>query len=458
MSKKLITFCDANGELHDFPIETPDYGTCSTSPATSAKVVTCEGFSLYTGARIVVKFTYANTASSMTMNVNSTGAKTVRFPSGQSTTTDPSQYIQRGGCYLFIYDGTYWTFANSTLGIKNLAGETVYPKPDYSSSLINTTSAPIIGDLRKRKYDSSGNVICGNVSSAAYAVAMGIGTTATSSGATAMGRNSMAQNVGAAIGYGVISKGLGQVVTGKYNKEYDGPENNLEDMSGSIFIVGVGTGPTSRANAFRITTGGQCMGTKAFLASGADYAEYFEWLDGNPSNEDRRGKFVTLDGDKIRIANASDKYILGVVSADPSFIGNAYTDMWQGAYMTDIFGARLTETVVVPESVETIQEAVIDEESGETISEAVTETIPEHTETRFIVNPDYNPEQAYQGRNERKEWDAVGTHGQIVVIDDGTCQANSYCGVSDSGIGTDAETGYRVLKRLDESHIKVLIK
>ena len=35
------------------------------------------------------------------------------------------------------------------------------------------------------------------------------------------------------------------------------------------------------------------------FSNGADYAEYFEWSDGNPTNEDRRGLCVVLDGDKI---------------------------------------------------------------------------------------------------------------------------------------------------------------
>jgi hypothetical protein len=53
------------------------YGTCSTGAATTAKVVTCTGFALATGAEIEILFTYGNTASSPTVNVNSTGAKSV---------------------------------------------------------------------------------------------------------------------------------------------------------------------------------------------------------------------------------------------------------------------------------------------------------------------------------------------------------------------------------------------
>jgi hypothetical protein len=64
-------------------------------------------------------------------------------------------------------------------------------------------------------------------------------------------------------------------------------------------------------------------------AAGADYAEYYEWADGNPNNEDRRGLFVTFaDEDKIRVANDKDTYILGVVSSNASIVGNSYTDRW----------------------------------------------------------------------------------------------------------------------------------
>ena len=47
-----------------------------------------------------------------------------------------------------------------------------------------------------------------------------------------------------------------------------------------------------------------------------------------------------------------------------------------------------------------------------------------YSETSFIVNPDYNPEQAYVSRrNERKEWEQSGHMVKLVVVDDGTCQA-----------------------------------
>ncbi len=62
--------------------------------------------------------------------------------------------------------------------------------------------------------------------------------------------------------------------------------------------------------------------------NGADYAEYFEWEDGNPNNEDRVGHFITLNGDRIHIATPGD-YILGIVPGQPCIIGNADED-WVG--------------------------------------------------------------------------------------------------------------------------------
>lgn len=56
------------------------YGTCSTAAATAAKVVALTdpaGFSLTTGAVVIVKFTNANSVASPTLNVNSTGAKAI---------------------------------------------------------------------------------------------------------------------------------------------------------------------------------------------------------------------------------------------------------------------------------------------------------------------------------------------------------------------------------------------
>jgi hypothetical protein len=238
-----------------------------------------------------------------------------------------------------------------------------------------------------------------------------------------------------------------QAVFGRYNKTFDADTSNT-GTTGSLFIIGNGTAASARTNAFRVTSKGEVLGSQSFTASGADYAEYYEWVDGNPNNEDRRGHFVTYeDGDKIRIATDKDDYILGVISSRPAVIGNGFTDEWQGLYLTDVYGERLTETVDVEE------EEIKDEEGN------VIETIPAHTEIRFILNPDYDPEKEYIGRDQRKEWAVVGTHGQLVLIDNGLCEVNGYCTAGEDGTAVPAEKSeYRVIARLDDTHIRIVIK
>jgi len=58
------------------------YATSSTDAGTQAKTATCSNFSLYTGASITVTFSKANTHATPTLNVNSTGAKSIKSYTG----------------------------------------------------------------------------------------------------------------------------------------------------------------------------------------------------------------------------------------------------------------------------------------------------------------------------------------------------------------------------------------
>lgn len=233
-----------------------------------------------------------------------------------------------------------------------------------------------------------------------------------------------------------------QAVVGKCNEEREGPIDNIDQSATkALFIVGHGKLSTP-ANALTVYADGKCKGSSAFVSSGADFAEYFEWTDGNPNNEDRRGKLVTLDGDKIRLATADDTYILGVVSTIGAYIGNSASEEWQGKYLKDIFGERIMQEVEVPEKT--------DERTGK--------VIPAHTATQFAVNPDYDPDTEYVSREYRREWAAVGLLGQVVVVDDGTCTVGGFCNASENGVGASGNRGYKVLKRIDSTHIKVLVR
>lgn len=81
------------------------YGTSSTSASTAAKSVSCSNYTLTSGERIAVKFTYANTASNPTLNVNNKGAKSIYW---NGSPLPSSQYWSAGAVIEFLYDGSYY--------------------------------------------------------------------------------------------------------------------------------------------------------------------------------------------------------------------------------------------------------------------------------------------------------------------------------------------------------------
>lgn len=117
---------------YDFGIPPFYYGTCATAAATVAKVVTCSGFVLETGATIAVKFTYYNTGASPTLNVNSTGAIAIK----QYGTTAANTYMWRSGeVVLFVYNGSYWELIS-----KSTATTTYYGLTKLSSAVDSTST------------------------------------------------------------------------------------------------------------------------------------------------------------------------------------------------------------------------------------------------------------------------------------------------------------------------------
>jgi len=88
------------------------FATCSTGGSTAAKTVTATGFSLVTGAKIIVKFTNANTAANPTLNVNSTGAKAIY----QNGAAIAANVIIANGVYEFVYNGTQFDLVSGASG------------------------------------------------------------------------------------------------------------------------------------------------------------------------------------------------------------------------------------------------------------------------------------------------------------------------------------------------------
>lgn len=122
---KLQTIRKVDGVNFDGSADITHYGTCSTAAGTAAKTVTLNGFNLATGAKVAVKFTVTNTAANPTLNVNGTGAKSIKYR-GAAISTDA---LAANRIYEFIYDGTDYVFVgdintdtNTTYG--NMTGAT----------------------------------------------------------------------------------------------------------------------------------------------------------------------------------------------------------------------------------------------------------------------------------------------------------------------------------------------
>ena len=249
----------------------------------------------------------------------------------------------------------------------------------------------------------------------------------------------------------------------RVNKNFANASDNtgvpvIRSKYGTVFKIGGGTGsyqstangyvdedgnpvtlsdsPGFRENLLRLAYGSTNNGGDLYVGktvtSGADYAEIYEWEDTNSNGEDRRGLFVTLNGTKIKKAKGTDEYVLGIISSDPAVIGDC-PDGWHNMYLKDVFGKILYYDDV-------------DEEGNVT--------------SKPLINPDYDPSQHYISRDQRIEKDAVGTHGKLVVVDDGTCVVNGYCWPGTNGIGTNdtVHKAYRVMERLDDTHVRVVLK
>jgi len=142
---------------------------------------------------------------------------------------------------------------------------------------------------------------------------------------------------------------------------------------------------------FNLRGDGQAYADGSWNGGGADYAEYFEWSDGNTTAEDRRGISVVLDGDKIREAVAGEEPI-GVISGNPSVVGDADIDRWKGKYLRDDFGTYIWEDYEV------------EDEDGNSV-----------TQQRRKLNPAYDPDVEYVSREDRPEWDCVGLMGKLRI-------------------------------------------
>lgn len=284
---------------------------------------------------------------------------------------------------------------------------------------------------------------CATKASGHTAHAEGNGTTASGdrthaegSGTTASGYASHTQNCS------TIASSWAQTAMGYCNVPYDAGTYGIT----SYLIIGNGT-EEARSNAFRVHNDGSVFGKASYQTSGADYAEYFEMLGGDPGDEDMRGYFVTLSGDRIRKADPGDGYILGIISANPVVLGNSDPDNWHRRFLKDEFGCYIKRPVT--------------ERICTGMDEAGDEVYEEVTHMSYVLDPEFDEtkDPEYMPRADRPEWQPVGMLGQLIVRDDGTCGVDGYCKVAEGGIATRADgPGWRVIKRVNDHLVKVIFR
>ena len=243
------------------------------------------------------------------------------------------------------------------------------------------------------------------------------------------------------------TEGRGTAAGSAY-QHIEGKYNIIDTESIYQHIVGNGTENIHRHNSHTLDWQGNAVFAGTVSNSGADYAEYFEWLDENDNVDDRVGYIVTLEGNKIKFANSEDD-VLGIVSGTATVLGDNAEWEWQGKYLKDEFGRKIIDWV------EHKSTTTIYNDDGTSQEKEI--SLGFFPEPR--INPAYNENEEYVNRYWRPEWDAVGLMGKLFVRDNGSCQVGGYV-KPDNGIAIPSaeKTNMRVLKRVNDNVIQVLLK
>lgn len=144
------------------------YGTCGSAAGTSAKAATVDNFpGLVVGTVISVKFTYANTSATPTLNVNASGAKSI------VTNGLPSAFWTAGQTVQFVYDGSAWQVLSAAV----YAFQATIGNPGGNNVLIDDDSVDIRnGSTANASFSADGVELAKNSDSAYVKMCGGKGT------------------------------------------------------------------------------------------------------------------------------------------------------------------------------------------------------------------------------------------------------------------------------------------
>lgn len=243
-----------------------------------------------------------------------------------------------------------------------------------------------------------------------------------------------------------------QTVIGKFNRASRRRNNNKR--SDDAFIIGNGHS-CARSNAFRVTFDGKVHTDQGgyFASPGTGYSEFFEWDDRHHPT-DPVGYFVTLEGDKIKIAKdrSKDDFILGVVTAVPSVVGNAFENGLSNSYATDQFGRIRTNLVSMNDFIEInsiVRQGMREVEcdcSQRIGDQSLSSQLASMVETTLISSSECNmtdvavlastctPSDRNCTQEQSSEWAIVTLLGTVAVRDDGRSRVGDFVLPNNEGI------------------------
>jgi hypothetical protein len=174
----------------------------------------------------------------------------------------------------------------------------------------------------------------------------------------------------------------------------------------------------------RLDSGGDLAIDGSLKEDGADYAEYFESLDGKSI---KSGITVVLEEDKIRPAKKGEVPI-GVISGHPAIIGNNDEHCgteWKHKYMKNEMGEYIYEDAQFWSIRQVKKKRFRDgrDPSKEPKQKSGwvdrTEKVPKNAKIKTVkrkkLNPEWDPNIKYTPRKKRLEWNIVGLLGQIRI-------------------------------------------
>ena len=178
---------------------------------------------------------------------------------------------------------------------------------------------------------------------------------------------------------------------------------------------------------FNLRGDGNGYADGAWINNGADYAEFFESVDGQILTV---GSTVVLDNNKVREATSQDpaSAIIGVVRPkEPNkasmVIGNSAWNKWANKFLTDDFDRYIMEDHDVLEWTDDDGKQHSHEShnipDGVTVPEDATRKTHDDKGNKFQhykLNPAWDKDAEYTPREQRPEWNIIGLIGQVKVL------------------------------------------